>query len=143
MEKLVRRTTIHAPVEEVFHFLEDKTHLPEFWPSMVEVSNISDLPSGGKHFEWIYKMAGMKFNGVTDEVEVVRNRKIVGKNEKGIQSTVIWNFEEHGGDTDVIFEADYRVPVALVGRLAEKVIVKLNENEAEMMLANLKIQIEA
>ncbi len=34
MAKLTRKATIHAPVDKVFDFLEDKTHFPEFWPSM-------------------------------------------------------------------------------------------------------------
>jgi uncharacterized protein YndB with AHSA1/START domain len=143
MAKLSRRTTIHAPADEVFHFLEDKTHFPEFWPSMVEVSDIRDLPNGGKHFHWIYKMAGIRFEGDTDEVEFVENRKLVGKNEKGIESTITWLLDPHGDDTDLTFEAEYKVPVPVLGRMAEKVIVKMNENEAETILANLKTQLES
>jgi uncharacterized protein YndB with AHSA1/START domain len=142
MAKLSRRTTIHAPADEVFHFLEDKTHFPEFWPSMMEVSDIRDLPNGGKHFHWIYKMAGIRFEGDTDEVEFVENRKLVGRNEKGIESTITWLLDGHGDDTDLTFEADYKVPVPVLGRFAEKVIVKMNENEAETLLANLKAQVE-
>jgi len=143
MAKLSRRTTIHAPADEVFHFLEDKTHFPEFWPSMVEVSDIRDLPNGGKHFHWTYKMAGIRFEGDTDEVEVIENRKLVGKNEKGIESTITWLLDPHGDDTDLTFEAEYKVPVPVLGRMAEKVIVKMNENEAETILANVKTQLEA
>ena len=142
MAKLTKRTTIHAPAQEVFDFLEDKTHFPEFWPSMMEVSDIQDLPNGGKHFHWVYKMAGVKFEGDTDEVEIVPNKKLVGRNEKGIESTITWLMEDHGDDTDVVFEADYRIPVPVLGRLAEKVVVKMNENEADTMLSNLKAQIE-
>jgi uncharacterized protein YndB with AHSA1/START domain len=142
MAKLSRRTTIHAPAEKVFHFLEDKTHFPEFWPSMMEVSDIRDLPNGGKHFHWTYKMAGVRFEGDTDEVEVVPNKKLVGRNEKGIESTITWLLDAHGEDTDLTFEADYKVPVPVLGRFAEKVIVKMNENEAETLLANLKAQVE-
>jgi len=143
MEKLSRKTTIHAPAEEVFHFLEDKTHFPEFWPSMLEVSDIRDLPNGGKHFHWVYKMAGIRFEGDTDETEIVENRKLVGRNEKGIESTITWMLEPHGDDTDLTFQAEYTVPVPVLGRVAEKVIVKMNQNEAETLLANRKAQIEA
>jgi hypothetical protein len=109
---------------------------------MMEVSDIRDLPNGGKHFHWSYKMAGIRFEGDTDEVEVVPNKKLVGKNEKGIESTITWLLDEHGEDTDLTFEADYTVPVPVLGRFAEKVIVRMNENEAETLLANLKAQLE-
>jgi hypothetical protein len=51
--------------------------------------------------------------------------------------------EEHGEDTDLIFEADYRIPMPVLGRLAEKVVVRMNENEADTLMANVKAQIEA
>ena len=66
MEKITRSTTIHRRVEDVFDFLEDKTHFPEFWPSMMEVSDIRDLPNGGKQFHWAYKMAGLRIEGDTE-----------------------------------------------------------------------------
>jgi uncharacterized protein YndB with AHSA1/START domain len=142
MSKVVRKTTIHAPVDKVFSYLEDKTHFPEFWPSMMEVSDIRDLPTGGKHFHWVYKMAGIRFEGDTEEIEYVPNRKMVGHNSKGIESTIVWKLEDLEGETELTFEADYKVPVPLVGRLAENVIAKINDNEAVAMLSNLKATLE-
>jgi hypothetical protein len=39
-------------------------------------------------------------------------------------------------------QAEYVVPVPLLGKLAEAFIVKQNENEAEILLANLKARRE-
>jgi len=142
MSKVVRNITIHAPAENVFQYLEDKTHFPEFWPSMIEVSDIRDLPSGGKHFHWVYKMAGVRFEGDTDENEYIRNKKLVGYNEKGIESTVTWLLNEHEGETELTFEAEYKVPVPLVGKIAENVLARINDNEAVAMLANIKATLE-
>ena len=142
MSKVARNTTIHAPAETVFQYLEDKTHFPEFWPSMIEVSDIRPLPSGGKHFHWVYKMAGVRFEGDTDENECIRNKKLVGRNEKGIESTVTWLLDEHEGETELTFEAEYKVPVPLVGKIAENVLARINDNEAVAMLANIKATLE-
>jgi len=142
MAKVVRNTTIHAPAEAVFEYLEDKTHFPEFWPSMIEVSDIRDLPSGGKHFHWVYKMAGVRFEGDTDENDYIPNKKLVGYNEKGIESTVTWLLNEHEGDTELTFEAEYKVPVPLIGKIAENVLARFNDNEAVAMLANIKATLE-
>ena len=142
MSKVERHTTIHAPAEKVFKYLEDKTHFPQFWPSMMEVSDIRDLPTGGKHFHWVYKMAGMRFEGDTEETEVIPNKKLVGFNEKGIRSTITWTLDEREDETELTFCADYTVPVPLLGRVAENVLAKMNDNEAVAMLANIKATLE-
>ena len=142
MAKISRSTTIRAKVEDVYDFLEDKSHVPEFWPSMMEVSDIHDVASGGKGYHWVYKMAGLRFEGDTEEVEVIPHKKLVSKNEKGIESTITWLMDGHGADTDLTFEVEYKVPVPVLGKLAEKVVAKLNENEADVLMANLKAQIE-
>ena len=143
MAKVTRSTTVHRRVEDVFDFLEDKEHFPEFWPSMMEVSDVHDLPNGGKGYHWTYKMAGLRFEGDSEEIEVIPNKKLVSKNEKGIESTVTWLMDGHGEDTDLTFEVEYTVPEPVLGKLAEKVVVKLNENEADAVIANIKTQLEA
>lgn len=142
MSKILHSTIIQAPAERVFQYLDDKTHFPEFWPSMIEVSDIRDLPNGGKHFHWVYKMAGLRFEGDTDDIEYVPNKKIVGRAEKGIESTITWKLDEHGGETELTFEANYNVPVPLVGKLAENILARINDNEAVALLANLKATLE-
>ena len=41
------------------------------------------------------------------------------------------------------FEIEYTVPVPVLGKLAEAVIVKMNEREGDLVLANLKARMEA
>lgn len=143
MAKVERSVLIQAPVEKVFSFAADPSHLPEFWPSMMEVSDIQPLPSGGHRFHWVYQMAGMRFEGMSDDVEYMSNQQLVQKAKGGIQSTINWTFLPEAGGTQVTFLADYIVPVPLLGRLAEAVIVKVNDHEAEVLLANLKARMEA
>jgi hypothetical protein len=44
--------------------------------------------------------------------------------------------------TRVTVETEYTVPIPLLGKLAEAFIVKQNEHEVEMILANLKVRME-
>ena len=132
---------INAPVEKIFEYLKPEV-LPEIWPSLVEVKNIEELPNGGHSWDWKYKMAGMNFSGTSENTEVVPNERTVTKSTGGIESTITWSFQSEDGGTMVTVEAEYTVPVPLVGKLAESVIVRQNQKESEMILDNLKTRME-
>lgn len=142
MAKIESSVIINAPVEEVFEFARPE-NLPEIWPSLVEVSNIKELPNGGYSWDWVYKMAGMRFNGASTHTEFVVNERTVSKSTGGIESTITWLYQPEDGGTKMTTIADYKVPVPLLGKLAESFIVKFNENESETILANLKARMEA
>ena len=133
--------TINAPVEKVFEYTKPG-NLPEIWPSLVEVKNIKELPGGGYSWDWVYKMAGMKFNGSSEHVEFVENERTVSQST-GIDSTITWTYEPVGGGTKMTTLTEYKIPVPLLGKVAEVFIVKMNANESETILANLKARMEA
>jgi uncharacterized membrane protein len=135
--------TIHAPVEEVFAYVQEPTNLPEFWPSLLEVKDVEQLPNGGTRFKFVYKMAGMQFTGTSEDTEVIANQRVVNRSRGGVESTMVWTYQPEGEGTKVTVETEYTVPVPLLGRLAEAVIVKLAENEGELLLLNLKARMEA
>lgn len=143
MARIRRTITINAPVEKVFDYWTDPTNLPEYWPSMVEVSDVHPLPKGGNSFRFVYKMAGMRFEGASEDTEFVPNERTVTKGKDGLESTVTATFQPVDDGTKMTFEVEYTVPIPLLGRLAEAVIVRLNENEANVVLANLKARMEA
>jgi uncharacterized membrane protein len=143
MAKITRSISISAPVEKVFAYMDDPTHMPEFWPSMIEVKDVKQAPEGvGSTFGWVYKMAGMRFEGVSETTEHIPNQRTATRSTKGIQSTFVWTYEPEDGGTKLTSEVEYVVPIPLLGRLAEAFILKQNEHEAETMLANLKARME-
>lgn len=111
-------------------------------PEQCQAPDLRRLPNGGHHFHWVYKMAGMRFEGDSDDVEYVANRRVVSKTKGGIESTIAWKFLAKNGETQATFDAEYRVPIPLLGKLAEAMVVKQNEHEAEVILANLKDRME-
>jgi uncharacterized membrane protein len=142
MAKITKSVTINAPVEKVFAFISEPTNLPEIWSSMVEVKDVQPSPAGGYNFDWVYKMAGVRFNGASETTESVTNQCIVTKSTKGIESKFVWTFETKDSGTKLTVETEYSVPVPLLGKLAEAFIVKQNEHEADVLLANLKARME-
>jgi len=133
--------TINAPVEKVFEYTTPE-NLPEVWPSLVEVKNVKELPDGGYSWDWVYKMAGMNFNGSSEHVEYVDNERTVAQST-GIDSTITWTYESVGSGTKMTTLTEYKIPVPLLGKVAEAFIVKMNENESNTILANLKARLEA
>ncbi len=143
MATVERSITINAPVEKVFGYVGEPTNLLEIWPSLVEAKDVQRLPTGGHRFRWVYKMAGVRLAGTSEDAEYVANQRIVAKTTGGIGSTVTWRFQPEGSGTKVSVEADYSVPVPVLGKLAEALVVRQNEREAELVLANLKARLEA
>jgi uncharacterized membrane protein len=142
MAILTKTIIINAPAEKVFAYAIEPTNLPEIWPSMIEVKDVQPSPAGGYNYGWVYKMAGMRIEGASETTECIPNKRTVTKSIKGIQSTFTWTYQPDAGGTKLTVEVEYTIPVPLLGKLVETFIVKLNEHEAEVMLANLKARIE-
>jgi uncharacterized membrane protein len=139
----IRKTIdIAAPVDRVFAFVADPRHLPEIWPSLVEVSNVTPHAGGGNGFDWVYKMIGVKVRGHSEDVEVVPNARMVSRSESGIPNTFRWLYEGADGTTHLTVEIDYEVPTPVIGRLLRPLVGKLNELDAETLLRNLKSRME-
>jgi uncharacterized membrane protein len=143
MAKVAKSITINAPVEEVFGYFDDPSNLPEVWPSLVEVRDVQRLPNGGNKFRWIYKMAGLRLEGTSEDTEYVTNQRTVTRSQGGIDSTITLTYEPENGGTRVTLENEYSVPIPVLGRLAEAVILRQNEREGELLLANVKDRLEA
>ena len=143
MASVKKSITISAPAEKVFGYISEPANLPEFWPSLVEVRDVRRLPNGGTTNRWVYKMAGIRLEGTSDDVEYVANERLVSKTTGGTDSTQTWMLQPEAGGTKVTFEIEYTVPVPVLGKLAEAVIVKMNEREGDLVLANLKARMEA
>jgi uncharacterized protein YndB with AHSA1/START domain len=140
--KLTKSITINVPPEKVFAYVNEPANLVEVWPSFEEAKDVRPTPNGGHSFRWVYKMAGMRLEGTSEDTEVVANQRHVSRTQGGIESTVTWTFRREDGSTRVTFETDYTVPIPLLGKLAETFIVRANEHEAETILANLKDRME-
>jgi uncharacterized membrane protein len=138
----MKSVVVHAPVDTVYGYLTDPTHLPEIWPSLVEITDVHSLPNGGHSNHWKYKMGGIRLEGTSEDVEHVVNERIVSKTKGGVDSTQTWMVEPLGEDTKVTFKVDYTVPIPVLGKLAEAAIVKLNDHEGDATVANLKTMLE-
>ena len=142
MAKTEKSTTIKAPVEKVFSYISEPTSLPEIWPSLVEIKDVKPLPNGGHSNRWVYKMAGVRLEGSSEDIEFVPNQRLVSKTKGGADSTQTWIFEPEADSTKVTLSVEYTLPIPVLGKLAEAIIVKMNDHEGDLLLANLKARME-
>ena len=139
MKTIKRTIEIKAPVQAVYDFMVQPTNLPGIWPNLISVSNIVAASGGAHDFDWVYKMAGMHFKGHAKTEEAKSGKLQRVRNEGGIPSTFLWTYEGlNGTGTKLTVEVEYTIPTPVVGKIAETLLAKINERDAETLLANLK-----
>ncbi|MBR9999159.1 MAG: SRPBCC family protein [Cyclobacteriaceae bacterium] len=141
MATVKKSITINVNVEKVYNYLRDPSNQPEWMPGMIEVKVITGSDVGDR-FKWTYKMAGILLEGETTITELVPNERIVTDSKGGVKSTFDFKLKSVGEVTSVELTIDYTVPVPVLGRLAEKVILKRNEREADLAMGNIKEMLE-
>ena len=67
---------------------------------------------------------------------------MVIESKGGVTATLAFTFTPNEGGTTLDVEIDYTIPVPVLGKLAEKLVLKRNQREAEMGMANLKERLE-
>jgi uncharacterized membrane protein len=143
MARVSKSIVIEAPVSKVFSYMNNPKNLPEIWPSMVEVRDVQKLPNGGMSFYFVYKMAGVRLEGFSEDTEFNFNHCTVTRSSGGINGQMTLVYEATGQAARVTLVDEYRLPEPVVGKLAEELVIRINEFEAEALLANLKTRMEA
>jgi len=138
MAAITKETIVNAPIKKIFSYINELSNWLEFWPSLMEIRDVQPLPNGGYSARWVYKMAGMRFEGKGKYTSVVPNQWLVIKTKGGVISTITWTFRSMANRTRVTLTIEYKVPIPLLGKLAEAIIVKMNEQEADLMMYNLQ-----
>lgn len=133
---------IDAPVARVFEYVNDPNNMPAVFPSLIEVKKVKTRADDTREFDWVYKMAGIRFEGHAETTELKRNERLVLENEGGIASTFSYRFEPKNNGTQLSLTIKYDLPGKVLKKLAEPILVKLNEREAESLLHNVKTTME-
>ncbi len=142
MATINKEIIINAPLKKIFSYMSIPSNLPQIWPSLMVIKNEKLLPNGGYSTEWVYKMAGMHLAGTGEYTDIVSNHWFTIKTKGALESTITCIFRYIDSQTRVTLTIDYRVPPALWSWLTGRIVVKINEQEAELILANLRTILE-
>lgn len=144
MATVKRTNIINAPVDKVFNYIAEPRNEPEYLPGSAEVTEVTCTEEGvGSHYRWVYKILGIRFHGESTVTEFVPNERIVTESKGGILSTWTYTFQPEDGGTKMTLTVDYTIPIPLLGKFAEAIVLKQNEREADLATANLKEILEA
>jgi len=137
MATIERSFFVKASPERVFAFLEDHANDPQWLPGLVNSRNFTGQGTGYQ-WEWTFKMAGFSFDGTGQILEHEPPRRHVVETRGGMTSTWAWTLAPEGDGTRASLRLDYTVPVAILGKLAEKLLLGQNEKSADQATANLQ-----
>jgi len=141
MTRIGKSVTINGAVDKVFAYVADPMNAPEWLPSMMEVTDVTG--SGvEQHYRWKFKMAGVPLKGESTVSEHIPNERRVTESKGGVISTWTYTFEPHDGGTKFGIDIEYTIPVPVLGKLAEKLVLKRNERAADMGMENIKDKME-
>jgi uncharacterized membrane protein len=141
MARISRSAIINAPVDKVFAYIDDPTNAPEWNPSLMEVTEVRG--SGvGQHYRWRGKMVGVPLKGETTVTVHIPNERRVMQTRGAVEVDWTFTFEPHDGGTKFGIDIEYTIPVPVLGKLAEKLVLKRNEREADRGMENIKDKME-
>ena len=142
MAKVARSIIINAPVEKVFSYISDPKNELEFVPSITDIRDITGQ-GVGQRYGWTYKMMGISFKGEDEVMEYTPNERYVHRSSGGVVSTWTWTFKSEAGRTQVNLVIDYNIPVPVLGKVGERLVLRGSEREADFAIANLKDILES
>ncbi len=141
MAKVEKTITINAPVEMVYAYIANPSNEPEWQPNLMSIRDVTG-EGVGQHYRWTFKMAGILFDGESTVTEFVPNQRYANQSKGGVVSTWTSTFEPHDGGTRWSLAVEYTVPIPVLGRVAEGLLLKQNEQGAEMAMAYVKAKME-
>jgi carbon monoxide dehydrogenase subunit G len=137
MATIERSFVVKTSQERVFAFLADHANDSKWLPGLADARNFT---GEGTDYQWetTFKMAGMSFNVAGQVVEHDPPRRHVVETRSGMVSTWDWTLEPEEGSTRVFLKMEYTIPMAALGKIAEKILLKQNEKTADEGMANLQ-----
>lgn len=137
MAKVSRSIILKAPVDKVFQYISNPVNEMEFIPSITDIRDVQGQGVGDK-YGWTYKMMGISLQGESEIIESVASKRYVNKSTGGIVSTWTWTFEPEGDGTRLGITVDYTIPVPVLGKVGERLVLRQTEREADYAMDNLK-----
>lgn len=140
MTVVEQSATIDAPVEDVYSHCESPDFLVDLAPSAKKITDVESMPDGGTSLKCVHEVRGQRFAEECELTWSEPDKQIVETSDSALlKTTTTYRFQPTDGATNFSITAELSVPIPLVGKAAEILLVRLLlESELEAMVANLK-----
>jgi carbon monoxide dehydrogenase subunit G len=128
---------IAAPADRVSAYLDDPSTMVEWLPSMMEIRDVIGT-GAGQQYGWTYKYVGLLLNGQSTVIEHVPNELAVHQTIGTINSVWTFKLEPHEEGTTLTLEVEYHIPIPVLGKLAERLVLRRDKRSLDFALANIQ-----
>jgi ligand-binding SRPBCC domain-containing protein len=137
MATVERNVLICAPIDVVFSYITDPMNKLEWLPSLTELTDVNGY-GVGMQWDWSYKMFGLLFKGKAEVTEYITNKHYVFMTSGGVKSAWIFSFRSEYGGTRMYLEVEYIIPMSVLGKVAQRLVLLQNERESDLAMENIK-----
>lgn len=133
---------INAPASAVFRYVNEPTTLPEWLTGMIDIRDVIGTGEG-QQYEWTFTMVGIQLRGMNVVVEYVVNERATHQSIGMVTSSWTNIVEPQPGGAKLTIAIEYSLPVPVLGKLAEKMVVRRNARDLDSSLLNVKETLES
>ena len=135
--------SIDASAGQVFDFLTSPEKIPLVLPGLVENFDIPPLPlQPGSSFKFRYQMYGVMLEGRWTVTKIERPDRYEATTDGDVASTWVYELKAQNGSTHLDAVISYETPRSVLEKIKSDVMLKINQQEADSFLQNLKTVLE-
>lgn len=142
MKFVKNHAVIEARSDRVLAYVNDPTMMVDWIPHMMEIRDVIGTGEG-LQYGWTYKYVGLLLTGQSTVVEYVPNELCVHQTIGAINSVLTCRVEPHEEGTRLTIDVEYGIPIPVLRKLAEHLVVRRDARELKAMVANVKELLEA
>ena len=144
MFRFEKRIEVDAPVEQVFAYVVDPTHEPEYESGIAEVKDLQRLSDGRYTYTEVSKFLDLQVEFTCEQVEVVPNERIVAKGQgAGMDNITTFRFERLAdGKTRVTLVSENTLHAGPLAKFGEAPFATYFEHSVERAMQAAKARIE-
>jgi uncharacterized membrane protein len=124
--RIENQVVVERPVVDVFRFARQWRNIPRYFDYIQEVRPLTEAPDGlGTRLSVRLKFLGREMISEWETVEYEQDAGwTVSAPLMGVDSRKFWRFEPVGESTQVVFTLEYEAKPALVGPLADMLLIR-------------------
>lgn len=143
MPTINRNISLSVPVETMYRYMLDPTHLPDYCPTIEAVTDVKPRAACGAEFAWSARMVGVHFQGCAEICDTRHNHQLDIIFWGGIRGNIVWSFQRLDEGVLLEIQINYTVPAPLLRKRTEVQVMEQNARAVDAMLARLKTILEA